>query len=33
MILTKEDGTVEVMIGGKKFVGKLEEDTDGADDN
>ena len=29
----KEDGTVEVMIGGKKFVGKLEEDTDGADDN
>lgn len=29
----KEDGTVEVMIGGKKFVGKLQEDTDGADDN
>ncbi|MBR6135549.1 MAG: hypothetical protein IKQ22_03595 [Clostridia bacterium] len=29
----KEDGTVEVMIGGKKFVGKLEEDTNGADDN
>lgn len=29
----KKDGTVEVMIGGKKFVGKLEEDTNGADDN
>lgn len=29
----KEDGTVEVMIGGKKFVGKLEEDTDGYTDN
>ena len=29
----KEDGTVEVMIGGKKFIGKLEEDTDGTDDN
>ena len=31
--VSKEDGTVEVMIGGKKFIGKLEEDTDGADDN
>lgn len=31
--VSKEDGTVEVMIGGKKFVGKLQEDTDGTDDN
>lgn len=30
---SKEDGTVEVMIGGKKFVGKLEEDTNGHTDN
>ena len=27
--ISKEDGTVEVMIGGKKFIGKLEEDTNG----
>lgn len=32
--VSKEDGTIEVMIGGKKFIGKqLEEDTNGTDNN